>query len=200
MNKVTHGKIFLKGLAFSLPIALTAGILIWGFRFTEGMLAKPLRWLLPEALHFPAMGLVVGVAVIYLLGLAIHGRFLGFLFQWVEGVLSRIPVVSLIYENIKELTEFLSGAKDGDLERVVMVSFPNDVKLMGFVTRQDTDIPGNGNEPLHAVYLPMSYQMGGYTLYLPESRLENVDISTQEAMQRILTADISGVSNTSSAS
>ena len=103
MNKITHGKIFLKGLAFSLPIALTLAILVWGFRVTEGMLAKPLKWILPDAMHFPGMGIVVGFAVIYLLGLAIHGRFLGFLFQWVDRQLSRIPVFSLLYDNIKEL-------------------------------------------------------------------------------------------------
>lgn len=191
MNKVTHGKIFLKGLAFSLPIALSIGVLIWGFRFAEGLLKKPLQFLLPEVLHFPAMGIVVGVLAIYLLGLVIHGRFLEFLFNWIDSFLKKVPVFNLLYENIKELTEFMSGAKDDQLERVVMVEIEKGLRLIGFVTRQDTGIAGADDEQLIAVYLPMSYQMGGYTLYLPETRLINLEISTQEAMQRILTADIS---------
>ncbi len=192
MKKITHGKIFLKGLAFSLPIALSIGILVWGFRAAEGFLAKPLVWLLPSSIHFPGMGLLVACLAIYLLGLLIHGRMLAFLFHWIETTLSKIPLFSMLYDNIKELTEFMSGAKDDDLERVVLVTMDGDAKLMGFVTRQHTDVMGADGERLHAVYMPMSYQMGGYTLYLPESRLENLDISTQEAMQRILTADISG--------
>jgi uncharacterized membrane protein len=195
MNKITHGKIFLKGLAFFLPIALTVGILVWGFGTLEGLLQRPLQWLLPSALRFPGMGIILGIIAIYLLGLATHERFLGFLFSWVESLLAKLPLFSVIYENIKELTEFLSGAKDDQLERVVLVDMGNELSLIGFVTRQDSGFADNsetGNENLLAVFLPMSYQMGGYTLYLPESRLTTLEISTQEAMQRILTADISG--------
>lgn len=198
MNKMTHGKIFLKGLAFSLPIVLTLWILIWGFRTLEGLLQKPLQWLLPDMVHVPGLGILACFLVIYLLGLAIHGRILGFLFRWIESVLTKLPLISVIYENIKELTEFLSGAKDKELERVVLVDMGNELKLIGFVTRQDTGIFKQDNkqkEELHAVFLPMSYQMGGYTLYLPESKLTTLEISTQEAMQRILTADISGGRN-----
>ena len=196
MNKATHGKIFLKGLAFSLPIALSIAILVWVFRSAESLLVKPLHWILPQALHFPGMGVLVGVVVLYLLGLAIHGRFLGFIFNWIDSQLSKIPVFSMLYDNIKELTQFLSGAKDDDLQKVVLVSLENDVKLIGFVTRENTEMGGSDGEKLHAVYLPMSYQMGGYTLYLPESKLETLSISTHEAMQRVLTADISGGSKT----
>lgn len=193
MNKITHGKIFLKGLAFSLPIALTLWILIWGFQTLEGLLQRPLQWLLPEMVQFPGLGILICMLMIYLLGLAIHGRFLGFVFHWIESGLKKLPLFSVIYENIKELTEFLSGAKDEELERVVLVDMGNELKLIGFVTRQDTGIMDQENdENLHAVFLPMSYQMGGYTLYLPESKLTTLEISTQEAMQRILTADISG--------
>jgi uncharacterized membrane protein len=195
MTKATHGKIFLKGLAFSLPIALTLWLLFWGFRTLEGLLQKPMQWLLPQFVQFPGMGILLCVILIYLLGLAIHGRFLGFLFRWIDALLAKVPLFNTVYENIKELTEFLSGAKDDELERVVLVDMGNELSLIGFVTRQDTGITNTGNESdemLVSVFLPMSYQMGGYTLYLPESKLTTLDISKQEAMQRILTADISG--------
>jgi len=37
-----------------------------------------------------------------------------------------------------------------------------------------------------AVYFPMSYQIGGYTLYLPVSELTETDLSVQEAMRMVL--------------
>jgi uncharacterized membrane protein len=42
-----------------------------------------------------------------------------------------------------------------------------------------------------AVYLPMSYQIGGYTLYLPGSSIEPLDMPVEDAMRLILTAGLS---------
>jgi uncharacterized membrane protein len=41
-----------------------------------------------------------------------------------------------------------------------------------------------------AVYLPMSYQVGGYTLFLPRSALTPIDMSREDAMRFILTAGL----------
>jgi uncharacterized membrane protein len=103
-------------------------------------------------------------------------------------------VFNIVYRNIREMIDFISGGKDGELDRVVLVSFDKDVKLIGFVTNPSISLPLQSDgldEQLSAVYMPMSYQMGGYVLYLPESRLQTLNMSTQEAMQRVLTAEIS---------
>ncbi len=192
MARSRNGKIFIKGFLFTLPILLTITILIWLVRTTNGFLSQPLMALLPESLHFPGMGIAVAIGIIYLVGLAIHERILRFFFQWLEEALRRIPLVNVIYNNIREMTDFVSGEKDDELERVVLVDMQNGAKLIGFVTQKNADISENSKEQLSAVYLPMSYQMGGYLVYLPESKLETLEISKQEAMQRILTADIGG--------
>jgi uncharacterized membrane protein len=36
----------------------------------------------------------------------------------------------------------------------------------------------------------MGYQVGGYTLYLPASRVQSLDLSVEEAMRLVLTAGI----------
>lgn len=185
------GKNFITGLLFILPILLTIALLVWGIQMTESILALPLKFLLPDAMHFPGMGIIVAIVFIYFIGLAIRTRFLKFLFNWVEAVFTKLPLLKTIYQNIKDLVDFMSGGKDKELERVVLVTFDNNVKLMGFVTQQNVTLTSADDSPLCAVYLPMSYQVGGYTLYLPESRLQTLNISTREAMQRILTADIS---------
>ena len=40
------------------------------------------------------------------------------------------------------------------------------------------------------VYLPMSYQLGGYTVYLPANQLESVDLSVEEAMRIAVTGGV----------
>ena len=49
-----------------------------------------------------------------------------------------------------------------------------------------------GGEDLVAVYLPMSYQIGGYTVYLPRSRLTETDLSVEQAMRIVLTGGVRG--------
>jgi uncharacterized membrane protein len=46
----------------------------------------------------------------------------------------------------------------------------------------------NDDETVVAVYLPMSYQIGGYTLYLPEHCLQRLEMPVEEAMRMVLTA------------
>jgi uncharacterized membrane protein len=66
-------------------------------------------------------------------------------------------------------------------------------RLVGFVTREDfTGLPPNlGSHETIAVYLPMSYQIGGYTLMLPRGSIEALDLSPEDAMRYTLTAGVS---------
>ena len=41
-----------------------------------------------------------------------------------------------------------------------------------------------------AVYLPFSYQIGGYTLFLPRACLTPIDISFENAMKLVLTGGV----------
>ena len=68
----------------------------------------------------------------------------------------------------------------------------SDMRLMGFVTRDHfSDLPGGvANEGDVAVYLPMSYQIGGYTVFMPRSQITPVDMSRERAMRFVLTAGL----------
>jgi hypothetical protein len=48
---------------------------------------------------------------------------------------------------------------------------------------------GDGEKVL-AVYLPMSYQIGGYALFLPERCLQRIEMPVEEAMRMVLTAGV----------
>ncbi len=65
-------------------------------------------------------------------------------------------------------------------------------KLLGLVTRQSfEDTPaGMGDEHSVAVYLPMSYQIGGFTLILPRDQIEPIDMSIEDGLRFALTAGV----------
>jgi uncharacterized membrane protein len=64
-------------------------------------------------------------------------------------------------------------------------------RVIGFVTQESASLPGMTADPtLVAVYLPMSYQIGGYTLYLPRDRLQPTELSVEQAMLIVLTGGL----------
>ena len=68
-----------------------------------------------------------------------------------------------------------------------------DMRLLGFVTRDDLpELEAQaGGIDLVAVYLPMSYGIGGYTVYLPKDQCESLDMPVETAMRMALTAGMS---------
>jgi uncharacterized membrane protein len=76
--------------------------------------------------------------------------------------------------------------------RVVAVTLPGIGRLLGFVTRTEFgDLPeGVAKEGEVLVYLPMAYNIGGYTVFLPRERIQPVEMSREDAMKFILTAGL----------
>ena len=61
---------------------------------------------------------------------------------------------------------------------------------MGLVTRQNLkDLPLDAaTQENVAVYLPMGYMIGGYTVFVPRQWVQVVDMSVEEAMRSSLIA------------
>src|SRR5262247_705850 len=161
MKKV--GGILLKGLVTILPIGLTLYFVYWLGITTESLLSKPIRWVIDDANYWPGMGLVTGFVLPFLVRRVLAVG---------EELLLRVPVVKTVYSAIRDMTRLVNtDKKEGDLDRVVTLDFGFG-KLIGFVTQEHANTLGiGGDDDLVAVYLPMSYQIGGYTVYLPRSRL-----------------------------
>ena len=115
------------------------------------------------------------------------------LLRFGDTLLERIPLIKTIYGALRDFMDYFSGARQRkDLKNVVKVSF-GDAHLIGFLTREQLDdMPGmSQSNEMVAVYLPMSYQIGGYTIYLPRSRVEAIDMSFEDAMRLVMTAGLS---------
>jgi uncharacterized membrane protein len=185
--------VFLKGLAAILPVALTLYLLLWLGTTAESILGQWLRFAIPAHRYWPGLGLVVGVVVVFIVGLLVNAYVVRRVIRTGESLLERIPVVKTIYGAFKDVTRFLpEGGKDRDLKRVVIWRFGS-AHVIGFVTEDNVDSRslGMGEADVVAVYFPMSYQIGGYTLYLPRSELRETDLSVQEAMRLVLLGGIS---------
>ena len=163
------GKLFLKGLAVVIPITLTLAILWWFARGAEQILVGLLKGFLPAGWSIPGMGVVSGVAMTILVGLLTHVIVFQKLFALGDSILNRLPLVKTIYSALKDFIGYLSPDSKVAMSKVVLVRVPGqDFEQLGFVTREDFSrlhMTLTVEEPI-AVYLPMSYQIGVFTLLL----------------------------------
>lgn len=185
--------VLLKGLAAVLPVSLTLYLIYWLGVSIENVLRPVITAAVPDPYYLPGMGLVAGLVLLFFIGLAVNAWIVQRLLGVGERLLERIPLIKSVYGALRDFMDYFSGAEQRrDLKQVVIVSLA-DIRFMGFLTRERiTDMPGiSFSEDIVAVYLPMSYQIGGYTVYLPRSRVESVDLSVEDAMRRVLTAGLS---------
>ncbi len=184
----------LRGLVVLLPIGFTIWLLWWLGSSTEALLQRLILFVVPAEHYLPGMG----IAAAFLLLLAAGTFFNALLVQsalasW-ERFLDRIPVVKTIYGATRDFVNLLpTGGKRRDLRHVVLARF-GDAQLLGFVTQDDASELGivAPEDGLLAVYFPMSYQIGGYTVLLPRSRVVPLELSVETAMRMVLTGGLSG--------
>jgi uncharacterized membrane protein len=183
-------KYFFQGILILFPIALTIYIVVVVFQVTDSLLG---RYFIARGLDIPGLGLLASVALIILVGLLGNWFVSRRILNYIDQILGNLPLVRMIYNVVKETTGFLVGKKDSFV-KVVLVSFPGaeDMKILGFITTEELEWVG-----LHdyvAVYIMQSMQWAGFTLLVPKSRLEYLDISPDKALQFIVSAGISGKS------
>ena len=190
MNKLW--KILLKGIAAVLPILLTLYFIYWLIVSIENGMKPLIVFILPEPFYISGMGLVAGIGLLFFVGLMVNAWIFKFVLGLGEQLLERIPLIKSIYGALRDFMDYFSKSdQKEELQKVVMVSI-NDVQLIGFITGDIGELSGvNMAEDKVAVYLPMSYQIGGYTVYISRDKVEVIDISVEDAMRRVLTAGLS---------
>ena len=190
--KAYVGRIFLTGLLTVLPVLATLYFTLWLLGGAERFFGKQLMLLMPDEYYRTGMGLLVALAAVFGVGLLMHGILFRRLFGWAERLLLEIPLVRSIYAALRDLLGLFAQHKEPSLQVVVATLPGTDWRLLGFVTRAEfADLPdGVAREGDIALYLPFSYQIGGYTVFVPRECVRPVAMSREDAMKFILTAGL----------
>ena len=186
------GTTLLSGFFTIVPVVLTAYLLYWGAVTSEEVMGSLLQKLLPDIIYFPGLGTLVGLVIMFLVGLLMKAVLVRQVFALGEGILYRLPIIKTVYSAIRDLFDFFTPRKDS-FGRVVIVCL-GEIEVIGFVTQEDpARLPeAFRGEDTVLVYLPMSYMIGGYTLLVPQSAIRPCNMSMDEAMRFALTAGITG--------
>jgi uncharacterized membrane protein len=181
--------LLMKGLATVLPIGLTIYAIWWVVSSAEAVMHALIHMIAPQADYRPGMGILAGLIVLLVVGTLVNAYVVRRALAVWEDLLSRIPVVKTVYGAFRDIMRLLpSGEGQQDLQSVVVVQMGN-ARMLGFVTRDDLPELERqaGGVDLVAVYFPLSYMMGGVTLFLPKDALQHVDMPVEAAMRLAIT-------------
>ena len=186
-------KIFWNGIKAILPIGITLALVIWVLGMIESAFGWVIKKIIGPQYYFDGLGLIVGLVLVFVVGLLMNAWIARKVYSWGEALLRRIPLVKTLYNAIADLMRFFDKVAETQGSYPVMVNLP-DCRVLGILTRQSVEKLGKSAEGEVAVYIPMSYQIGGFTLMVPRSMVERLDMTVEKAMSFAITAGMSSES------
>ena len=182
---------FFRGLIAALPLGLTVYLLYLFLSWSERLAMQAIRPFIGD-FYVPGLGLLLGISGIVLLGVLMSQRWVGQLLALLELPFTNLPVVKSIYSSLKDFAAYFSPRRDNAApQTVVALRLPgHDLEVVGLITRQRVDDLPSGflQGDRVAVYLPMGYMIGGYTVFVPRAWVQPIDMSVEEAMRSSLFA------------
>lgn len=175
--------IFLAGVMVVVPFAVTAYIIWWAGTAMDGLVRSSIEAVFPgvEDWWHSGMGIILLLVCIYFIGLLTHL----WVFRWalglIERIFSRLPGIKSIYESVRDILNLFGGDANKTGQAVRYRVPGTEIDLLGIRTSTSPKA-AEGSDKV-AVYLPMSYMIGGPTLYVSPDSLEPIDMSVEEVMK-----------------
>jgi uncharacterized membrane protein len=183
-------KYFFRGLVTVLPLALTVYVLALFLGWVESLALAVLGPLI-GGFYVPGMGLLFGILIIVGIGALLSKPQVRDALALIELPFTKLPVVKSIYSSLKSFSDYFAPTGKSGGQQVVVLRMPDsELEVVGLVTRRSfADLPpGFLPGDRLAVYLPMGYMIGGYTVFVPASWVTPVAMSVEEAMRSSLIA------------
>lgn len=184
---------FFTGVIVAIPIAATFLAVSWVVSKIDANVFRiiPAR-LNPETyLGFavPGLGLVISVILLFLLGI-IASNFIGkSLIKSGENLLARVPVVSPIYNSLKQIVQTVAAQKDRAFRDVCLIEYPKkDVWAIGFVTADLSGEPAKAlGDDMVCVFVPTTPNpTSGFLLFVQKDNIQILDMTPEEGAKMII--------------
>lgn len=179
-------KIFIlvvKGLLTILPFVITIYLLTWITNSTESLLSP----LIPDAYYFPGLGIALALVVLAVVGIIVNLYVVRLIIEQANGLLDRVPLIKTLFGAIKDAVDLFQIKKDQNTKKAVSIEITKGVHLIGFITGDSVAEALYPGQNKTAVYIPFSYQIGGYTLYLDQEKITELSIDVETAMRIAVT-------------
>ena len=176
------------GLLSILPVAATYWILLKLFKFFSTPGAAIVEFIFKNKVpkYIPELaGFILTILFISFAGMLVSNVLGKRIYAWFETVLSRIPVVSVVYRTIKQITSSLSGPNRQAFKKVVYIEYPRKgIWTLTMVTGESINKTG---EKYYHIFVPTTPNpTSGYMLYIPQNDTLETEISVEEGLKIII--------------
>ena len=186
---------FIAGVVVLIPIGITLYLTLFFVRVTGKIIPKELNPNNYLPFDIPGLEIVVALFFITLIGW-ISLSFIGKkLFEIINNILKRIPILRTIYSAIGQMTESFTKT-DNTQKSVVLLEYPRKgVWAVGFATKENTGlIKEKIKDEIINVFVPTTPNpTSGFLLMVPKKDLIYLNISFEQASKFIVSAGTTNI-------
>ena len=176
------------GLLSIFPVAATYWILLKLFQLFSTPGAVIVEFIFKDKVpkYVPELaGFILTILFISFAGMVVSNVLGKRIYAWFETVLSRIPVVSVVYRTIKQITSSLSGPNRQAFKKVVYIEYPRKgIWTLTMVTGESINKTG---EKYYHIFVPTTPNpTSGFMLYIPQNDTLETEMSVEEGLKIII--------------
>ena len=189
MNNKSHFKQYIfTGLLSILPIYATYWIVKQLFLLFSSPGAKLFYMTFGDNtfVYLPEIiGFLLTIASIYIVGRFVTNILGKRLLSELEKLVERIPIVSLVYKTVKQITDSLGSQNNNAFQKVVQLEYPRKgLWTLAMVTGESTD--KQGDEYYHIFVPTTPNPTSGYMIYTQKKETIETDLTVEEALKIII--------------
>ena len=195
LKKIPIKSYIITGLLIWVPLVIT----LWVLDLLVGIMDQSLQ-LLPKALlteswlgmHVPGQGVILTVLVVFFTGVLaanILGQRLG---RFWESILARIPIVSTLYNSVKQVSDTLFSGTGHAFRKVLLVRYPHpQAWSLAFQTNVPAEVAACLPEDHVAVFIPTTPSpVNGFYFYVRRADVVELDMSVDAAFKYIVSMGV----------
>ena len=186
---------FFAGAVVLIPLGITLYLSLFIIKVSSNILPKELNPNNYLPFEIPGIEIIIAVIIITFIGW-LSLSFLGKkIFELINRILKRIPILRTIYSAINQMTESLTKS-DNKQKSVVLLEYPKkDVWAVGFATKENKGIINDkiGNELVNVFVPTTPNPTSGFLLMVPKKNLIFLDITFEQASKFIVSAGTSEI-------
>ncbi|MBT4792542.1 MAG: DUF502 domain-containing protein [Halobacteriovoraceae bacterium] len=191
-------RLFWRGLIVVMPITLSIYLFLVILNQAENLFGNLIKQLVGPSLYIPGLGIVITIILMVVVGILVSNFITGSVINFFINQFEKVPFIKAIYNPLRDLISLFGGAGPDSMKKVVLVNLGSlGVQSIGLVTREEfDDMPaGTFTEDKIAVYIPMSYMLGGFTAIVDRSQVKELDIPVEKAIKLAITGWIKADKN-----
>jgi uncharacterized membrane protein len=170
---------FLRGLLFVVPFALTAYIILLAVQFLDNIIP----------IDIPGLGILFMFLIVTAVGYMTSIFLTRSIFEELEKIVFKIPLVNILYTSIKDLMSAFVGDKK-KFSTPILVKLSDHMSRLGFMTQDDLSPLGEIN--MVSVYFPHSYNFSGNLYLVPRENVRVLkNVNSTEIMKFIVSGGVS---------